>query len=217
MMTTLGNRIQTLRKGQGLSQEQLAEILQVSRQALSKWELDASAPALEHIMLLSQHFGVSTDFLLTGKAPDPPPTAPPAFQQVLTPMPPRTAMIIGTIVIAAGLLVGLSAIANGSLALWLGIIIQLAGCGIFHAACFQAKKNAPEDNTKLAFLFYSINIWLLTLLPLMGAVPLLLLLVLRTNLSLGLLLTVLIISWLLCAGIPSFRWLKKYRTMKTSS
>ena len=50
----------------GSSKEQLAEQAGVSRQAVSKWELDESAPELEKVVLLSEYFGVTTDYLLKG-------------------------------------------------------------------------------------------------------------------------------------------------------
>ena len=61
---TIGERIQLLRKAAGLSQEQLAEIVGVSRQAVSKWETDQSSPDIENILALSRAFSVSTDELL---------------------------------------------------------------------------------------------------------------------------------------------------------
>ncbi len=61
---TLGNKLQVLRKQKGLSQEQLAGQLNVSRQAVSKWELDTTLPETENIIRLSELFGVSTDYLL---------------------------------------------------------------------------------------------------------------------------------------------------------
>lgn len=61
---TLGERIQQFRKGMGLSQEQLADIVGVSRQAVSKWETDQSQPELDKVALLSKSFSVSTDELL---------------------------------------------------------------------------------------------------------------------------------------------------------
>jgi transcriptional regulator with XRE-family HTH domain len=61
---TLGERIQQLRKGAGLSQEQLAEALKVSRQAVSKWETDQSMPDVEKLLALSALLGVTTDELL---------------------------------------------------------------------------------------------------------------------------------------------------------
>ena len=53
-----------LRKKAGLSQEDLAEKLQVSRQAVSKWESAQTLPELEKLLQLSALFGVSTDYLL---------------------------------------------------------------------------------------------------------------------------------------------------------
>ena len=60
----LGDKIMTLRRKQGWSQEELAGLCQVSRQSVSKWESGQSVPDLEKILVLSRIFGVSTDFLL---------------------------------------------------------------------------------------------------------------------------------------------------------
>ena len=67
--STMGERIQQLRKAAGLSQEQLAEKLDVSRQSVSKWELNDAVPELAKVIAISELFGVSTDELLKGKAP----------------------------------------------------------------------------------------------------------------------------------------------------
>ena len=64
---TLGERIQALRKEQGLSQEELAEAIGVSRQSVSKWENGAALPDTDKVVQLSRLFGVSTDALLTGE------------------------------------------------------------------------------------------------------------------------------------------------------
>ena len=61
---SLGEKIQQLRKAGGLSQEQLADSLMVSRQAVSKWETDQSSPDIENILALSRFFSISTDELL---------------------------------------------------------------------------------------------------------------------------------------------------------
>lgn len=61
---TLGEKLQTLRKERKLSQEQLALEMEVSRQAISKWELGESTPDTEHVIALSYFFGVSIDYLL---------------------------------------------------------------------------------------------------------------------------------------------------------
>ena len=60
----LAEKIMELRKKNGWSQEELAEKIHVSRQSVSKWESSASIPDLSKILLLSQVFGVSTDYLL---------------------------------------------------------------------------------------------------------------------------------------------------------
>ena len=64
MISTLGQRIQQLRRGLGLSQEQLGEMLGVSRQAVSKWEMDQSEPDLKTVVQLCRTFSVSSDELL---------------------------------------------------------------------------------------------------------------------------------------------------------
>ncbi len=60
----LSDKIQFLRKNCGYSQEQLAELCNVSRQAISKWEMDISLPDIDKILLLSKLFKISTDVLL---------------------------------------------------------------------------------------------------------------------------------------------------------
>lgn len=74
---TLGQKIQQLRKASGISQEQLAEQLHVSRQSVSKWELDDAVPELSKIILLSDLFAITIDELLrdsprnAGPSPEP--------------------------------------------------------------------------------------------------------------------------------------------------
>lgn len=62
----LAKRIQELRKQNGMSQEDLAQLMHVSRQAVSKWEAQTSVPDLENIIALSEIFHVSTDYLIKG-------------------------------------------------------------------------------------------------------------------------------------------------------
>lgn len=57
-------KLLTLRKANDLTQEQLAEKLDVSRQSVSKWESGQATPELEKIVALSTVFNVSTDYLL---------------------------------------------------------------------------------------------------------------------------------------------------------
>lgn len=63
----LGERVQALRRRQGISQEELAAALGVSRQAVSKWESRQAQPELDKVVGLAAYFGVSLDWLLLGQ------------------------------------------------------------------------------------------------------------------------------------------------------
>ena len=67
----LADKIIELRKKSGMSQEELAEKLNVSRQSVSKWESAASIPDLNRILELSRLFGVTPDYLLKDDAESP--------------------------------------------------------------------------------------------------------------------------------------------------
>ena len=67
MNTTIGKRIAALRREKGLKQEELAEKLGVSAQAVSKWENDQTCPDISLLPLLAKTLGVSVDELLSGK------------------------------------------------------------------------------------------------------------------------------------------------------
>lgn len=60
----IGNKLNQLRKLSGMTQEQLAEKINVSRQTISKWESDSTSPDLESIVKISRIFHVSLDDLL---------------------------------------------------------------------------------------------------------------------------------------------------------
>lgn len=59
-----------LRNLKGISQEELASLMNVTRQAVSKWETDQTLPDSEKVIRLSEIFGVMTDYLLKGKETD---------------------------------------------------------------------------------------------------------------------------------------------------
>lgn len=61
---TLGEKLKEARKQAGLSQEQLAEKLGISRSAVAKWETDAGMPDIDNLKLLSRLLGVSIDYLV---------------------------------------------------------------------------------------------------------------------------------------------------------
>lgn len=62
---TTGEKLTLLRKEKNITQEQLAEILNVSRQSVSRWEQDAAFPETDKLILLSRLFSCSIDFLLS--------------------------------------------------------------------------------------------------------------------------------------------------------
>ncbi len=66
----LSEKLYKLRKNSGLSQERLAEQLNVSRQAISKWESGTATPESEKLITISNYFGVSVDYLLKDNEED---------------------------------------------------------------------------------------------------------------------------------------------------
>lgn len=61
---TLGEKIKSLRKGLGMSQEKLAELMGISRQAVAKWENGQSAPSTANLFKLAEILNTTTAFLL---------------------------------------------------------------------------------------------------------------------------------------------------------
>ena len=61
---SMGEKIRNLRKARGWSQEELAEQIAVTRQAISRWESDSAKPDADNIVALCTLFGVSADYLL---------------------------------------------------------------------------------------------------------------------------------------------------------
>ncbi len=65
----ISDRIQSLRKSKGMSQEEFADAVGVSRQAVSKWESEQATPDIDKVIIMSDLFGVTTDYLLKGIEP----------------------------------------------------------------------------------------------------------------------------------------------------
>ena len=78
---TLGEKLQLLRRSRGLSQEQLAAELDVSRQAVSKWECGDSTPDLDKLRAICTYFGVTADHLIWENEEDAPKAAVPAKER----------------------------------------------------------------------------------------------------------------------------------------
>ncbi|GAA4653278.1 hypothetical protein GCM10023142_04160 [Anaerocolumna aminovalerica] len=60
----LGNKIADARKAKNMTQEQLAELMSVTRQSISRWESDQSCPEMDKVVYLAEILGVSCDYLL---------------------------------------------------------------------------------------------------------------------------------------------------------
>lgn len=66
---SIGERITTLRKERGLSQGELAKALDISRQAVSKWENDTSSPDTLKLIKLAEVLDTEVEYLATGRKP----------------------------------------------------------------------------------------------------------------------------------------------------
>lgn len=93
----LSEKLYKLRKNSGLSQEQLAEQLNVSRQAISKWESGTAVPESEKLITISNYFGVSVDYLLKDDEED-------KAKATVNVMEEKPKMIAGIIICIAGII-----------------------------------------------------------------------------------------------------------------
>lgn len=69
--TTMGGRITARRRAKGLTQQELADCLDVTSKAISKWETNEGCPNIKTIPALCKALGMTADELLTGEAPAP--------------------------------------------------------------------------------------------------------------------------------------------------
>lgn len=81
MKKTIGQRIAEARRGMGMKQDELAEAMGVSAQAVSKWENDLSCPDISILPSLAKKLGMTVDELLSGKEESPAPTVVPEAER----------------------------------------------------------------------------------------------------------------------------------------
>lgn len=138
-------RIQLLRKAQGLSQEELADRLGVSRQAVSKWEMGQSLPELDKVLVLSEYFHVSTDYLLRGEEPQKAETSGQSDKKDHTPAS-RALYIASAALMLLGLLTGCALWHEwqSALALLCGFALQIMGLSALAAAKWGFNTPVPQ-------------------------------------------------------------------------
>lgn len=151
----ISDRIQHLRKARGISQEELADKIGVSRQAVSKWESEQSVPDMDKIISLSDFFETTTDYLLKGIEPvkeSEKKWSAPVFS------------VAGTVLNAAGLV--LAAVIwierQTVYAVGAGLIVMLLGTGVFLTGQLIDAKDKPRARR----FFLLPNVWILPFIPL---------------------------------------------------
>ena len=152
---TIADRIQSLRKTKGISQEQLADKIGVSRQAISKWESEQSSPDLEKIILLSDYFEVTTDYILKGIEPK-------SDLSEKRKVDARIFSAVGTAFNFIGLIVAIMIWIEeqNPSSVAIGFIMMAFGCMIFVIG------QLVGENVKVASQYFSLlNVWLLILIP----------------------------------------------------
>lgn len=166
---TLGEKLQRLRRQGGLSQEQLAEQLSVSRQAVSKWELDETMPDTDNVVQLSRLFGVSCDYLLLDEVDErgaPIPVPAPGETHLNQRGWVHNAFALALAVCAVGLLLALGGWHSQQAAgpLIIGLIVQVGGLLLFELAA----PRMGEGGRAARLGFYMIANWLVLPIPAAG-------------------------------------------------
>lgn len=150
----IADRIQHLRKTKGISQEELADKAGVSRQAVSKWESEQSIPDIDKIVILSDYFEVTTDYIIKGIEPKPDNTKDKSDARIFA--------AVGTAFNFIGLIVSLLVWAEeqSPVSVMIGLILMAIGTMTFFVGQFIG-----EHKDKSKKQFWTINIWLLVLIP----------------------------------------------------
>lgn len=151
----IGDRIQNLRKSKGLSQEELADQIGVSRQAVSKWESEQSAPDIEKIIRMSDFFQVTTDYLIKGIESN-------ALEEKCNRFDARIFTTIGTALDYIGLVVAIMIWIERRtpVSVAIGLIIMTIGC-MFHII----GQTIGENKVIARKYFILLNVWPLLLMP----------------------------------------------------
>ena len=150
----MADRIQHLRKSKGISQEELADKVGVSRQAVSKWESEQSIPDIEKVILLSNFFDVTTDYLLKGIEPVSENTTKKSDACIFS--------LVGSVFNFIGLVVAIMIWKEKQTSFSVAVGLSLMAVGIM---IFAIGQFTGENKEKASFWFWIVNVWILILMP----------------------------------------------------
>ena len=166
---TLGEKIISLRKQRGLSQEELAITLGISRQAVSKWETEDATPDTDKVIALADYFNVTTDWLLRDielSAPESKTNSIASVAEMLRGAPMLLNLTIGGNVFGAALMIyDLWQQTYYHIPTIVGLFIQIGMCTLFLGLCssIQTQDNSTERQWQQRY--WRCNIYALALMP----------------------------------------------------
>jgi len=152
----IADRIQNLRKTKGISQEELADKVGVSRQAVSKWESEQSVPDIDKVIFMSDYFEVTTDYILKGIENEKQANANVLDASIFV-SPATFLNFIGLIIAGA-----IWHEKQVPIAIVGGLISMAMGCMVFGIGTSCSTFNKAKAKRS----FWTINIWLLVFIPL---------------------------------------------------
>lgn len=201
---TIGEKVQNLRKTNNLSQEQLAEKLLISRQAISKWELGESIPDTDKIISLSRIFKVSTDYILLNdinsdiKVSEMEPDSKLLNRQYSL----KALLTITTGIIIIGLFMSIIALLTWAYIplISVGFIIQMVSVVVFEV--MSSRYAIENENKEVRKRFYALSIWFILPFPIFLISDRFLYLYPRPRIS-GIDFTIVIIYLIIC-GITTY-------------
>lgn len=135
----IAERIQVLRKARGISQEELADKTGVSRQAVSKWESGQSTPDVDKVIIMSEYFDITTDYILKGIEPIY------SKEEKSSIMTSKVLYIASTAFLAIGLLCAFGSWyeAQSAESIWGSMIIQVVGVVAYFIGRLLSQCRAP--------------------------------------------------------------------------
>lgn len=177
---TFAEKLYRLRRKSGLSQEELAEKLQVSRQAVSRWEMGSTLPDAKNLLQLSDLFAVSVDYLLRDEMEEETPRKEESFRQfdisLSAPVKTERNRQIGlSILIALQVLAffwGLMGqlVLRASFVTVMAVMLHLLNIAVFEIAFHICAQDQDEEGRRYRRKYYRIAVWFFACFPIRAAV-----------------------------------------------